>query len=173
MSSVEGSTVMHRITILVVVAMVTSLTAATTLARAAGAPEQDWAKIDDTFTWSGCGFAIEEHDVATLRFVTWLDESGNRTRQIVAAPGGKITWTNAVTRKSVTTANTYVVHKTFNADGSVTLAFTGISFAIQGGGRVYVDSGRMLAVFADGSFRPISSVGPDDDLCEALTAAIG
>ena len=163
---------MRRITILVVVAMATSLAAAATLARAAG-PTQDWATFDETFTWDGCGFAVEEHDVITLHFVTWLDASGAPKRQIVTAPGTKITWSNLANGKSVTSANTFAVHKTFNPDGSITLAFTGINFAIQGGGKAYVDSGRVLAVFADGSFVPLKSSGPNADLCEALTAAIG
>jgi len=172
MSFVGRSIVMRRITILVVVAIATSLAAAATLARAA-TPAQEWVPIDETFTWDGCGFAVQEHDVLTLHLVTWTDAAGNRTRQVVTAPGAKITWTNAANGKSVTSANTFAVHKTFNPDGSVTLAFTGINFAIQGGGKAYVDSGRQLAVFADGSFTPISSSGPSDDLCEALTAAIG
>jgi hypothetical protein len=172
MSFVERSSVMRRITLLVAVAIATSLTAAATLARAA-APTQEWLSIDDTFTWDDCGFEVEEHDVATLRFVSWYDDSGTRTRQLVAAPGARITWTNTATGASVTTANPYAVHKTDNPDGSAVIAFTGLSFVIHGGGRAYVDSGRDVIVFAPGSIEPVSSVGPSADLCEALTAAIG
>jgi hypothetical protein len=172
MSFTERSATMRRITVLLAVAVATSLTAAATLARAA-TPEQEWVPIDETFTQSYCGFPVQEHDVLTLHLVTWADAAGNRTRQIVTAPGARITWTNLANGKSVSSANTFAVHKTFNPDGSVTLAFTGINFAIQGGGRVYVDSGRQLALFADGSFQPIAGSGPSADLCEALTAAIG
>ena len=44
---------------------------------------------------------------------------------------------------------------------------------IRGGGHVYVNAGRLLLVFANGSVEPIASSGPSADLCEALTAAIG
>lgn len=163
---------MRRITMLVAVATATLLTAATTSAQAA-APVHEWVAIDDTFTWDFCGFAVEEHAVAKLHFISWFDESGARTRQIVAAPGARLTWTNAATGASVTTANTYVAHKTDNPDGSVTIAFTGLVFAVRGGGRAYVDSGRDLIVFNDSGIQPLASAGPSADLCEALTAAIG
>ena len=162
---------MRRITLLIAVAVVTSLTAAATLARAA-APVQDWVSIDDTFTWSDCGFTVEEHDVVTLHFISWYDASGARKRQIVAAPGARITWTNPATGASVTTANPFVVHKADNPDGSATIAFTGLSFAINGGGKAYVDSGRDVIVFSPGNIELLSSVGPSADLCAALAAAI-
>ena len=163
---------MRRITILVVVAMVTSLAAAATLARAAG-PTQQWINVDETYTWDDCGFAVEQHDVITLHRLTWFDASGEPTRRFVAAPGARITWTNPATGNSVTSANPFTVHIRFNSDGSLLIAFTGLNFSIQGGGKAYVDSGRDLIVFADGSVEPVSSSGPSADLCEALTAAIG
>ena len=46
---------MRRITVLLAVAVATSLSAAATLARAA-APVQDSISIDETFTKSDCGF---------------------------------------------------------------------------------------------------------------------
>jgi hypothetical protein len=163
---------MPRILVLIAVATVTSLAVATTLARAA-APVRDTVSIDDTFVWDDCGFAVEEHDVGTLQFISWFDASGNRTRQIVTAPGLKITWTNPLTGASVTTANPFVVHKRDNPDGSATIAFTGLSFALNGGGTAYVDSGRDLIVFSDGAVELLSSVGPNADLCAALAATIG
>jgi hypothetical protein len=172
LSFVERSTVMRRITVLLAVAVATSLTAAATLARAA-TPEQESVAIDETFTQSFCGFPIQQHDVLTLKFVTWTDASGAPTRQIVTAPGARITWTNLATGASVTSQNPFVVHKTFNSDGSVTIAFTGLDFVIRGGGHVYVNSGRALIVFANGSVVPVSGSGVSADLCEALTAAIG
>lgn len=163
---------MRRITVLLAVAVATSLTAAATLARAA-APEQDSISIDETFTQNVCGFPISEHDVLTLKFATWTDASGAPTRQIVTAPGARITFTNLATGASVTIANPFVVHKTFNADGSITIMLTGLDFAIRGGGHVYVNTGRALLVFANGSVSPVASSGPSADLCVALTAAIG
>ena len=163
---------MRRMIALIVAAIVTSLAIAVTSARAA-APVHEWVSIDDTFTWDDCGFAVEEHDVATLHLISWYDAAGNRTRQIVTAPGARITWTNPETSASVTSANPFAVHKRDNADGSVTVAFTGLGFALQGGGKTYVDSGRTVIVFSSGGIQPVSSVGPSADLCEALAATIG
>jgi len=163
---------MPRIIVLLAVAIVTSLAAAATVAQAAP-PVHEWLSIDDTFTWDDCGFAVEERDVARLHLISWYDESGNRTRQIVTAPGARITWTNPATGASVTTPNPYAVHKRDNTDGSVIIAFTGLSFVIPGGGRAYVDSGRDVILFSDGGIELLSTVGPSADLCEALTAAIG
>jgi hypothetical protein len=164
--------VMRRITTLFIVAVATLLAAAATAARAA-APTHEWVTVDDTFTWDDCGFPVQEHDVATLHFVVWFDANGNRTRRLVTAPKAQITWTNALTGASVTSPNPFVSHRRFNADGSSTIAFTGLEFALPGGGRASVDSGREVIVFANGMVEPVSSVGPSDDLCAALTAAIG
>jgi hypothetical protein len=163
---------MRRIIGLVAVAIVTSLGAAVASADAA-APVRELVAIDDTFTFDGCGFTVEEHDVATLQFISWYDASGTRLRQIVTAPGARITWTNAATGASVTTVNPYVVHKHDNPDGSATIAFTGLVFVIPGGGKAYVESGRELIVFSPAGVDVLSSSGPSADLCEALAAAIG
>ena len=163
---------MRRTCGLLAVAIITSLVAAAASAHAA-APLRERVPIDETFTFDGCGFVIEEHDVLTLQFTSWYDASGNRLRQIVTAPGARITYTNPATRASVTAVNPFVVHKRDNADGSVTIAFTGLVFAIRGAGSTYVDSGRDLIVFSDGVVEPVSSSGPSADLCEALAATIG
>lgn len=163
---------MRRIIILVAIATVTALGVAATLAQAA-APVREWVSIDDTFTWSDCGFPVEEHDVARLHFISWFDESGARQRQLVAAPGSRITWTNQLTGASVTTVNPYVVHKSDNPDGSATIAFTGLMFALNDGREAYVDSGRTVIVFSPGNIELVSSVGPSADFCEALSATIG
>jgi hypothetical protein len=172
MSFDERSTVMQRSIALVAVALVTALGAAATAAYAA-APTKESVSIDETFTWDDCGFALQEHDEGTLSFITWFDASGTRTRQLVVAPGFKITWTNPATGKSVTSPNPFVVNKRDNPDGSVTVAFSGLVFAIPGGGQAHVDSGRDVLVFSDGGIEVVSSVGPTDDLCDALEAAIG
>jgi hypothetical protein len=172
MSFAERSITMRRIIVLVVVAVVTSLAAAATSAQAA-APVHEWIPIDETFTWDGCGFAVEEHDVFTLHLITWSSASGERTRQIVLAVGARITYTNPATGASVSTANPFAVHKSFNPDGSATIAFTGLVFALHGKGQRYVDSGRDLILFSDGNVEPLSSKGPNADLCEALAATIG
>ena len=53
------------------------------------------------------------------------------------------------------------------------IAFTGIAFSVQGGGRAYVDSGRDLIIWSPTTVTALSSAGPSADLCEALDAAIG
>ena len=163
---------MRRMIALLAVATVTALTAAATVAQAAQ-PAHEWVSIDDTFTFDECGFVVREHDVARLHLVSWFDSSGVRTRQVVTAPGARITWTNAATGKSVTSVNSFAVHKRDNRDGSVTIAFTGLVFAIPGGGRAYVESGREVIVFSTGTVELVSSVGPSADLCEALSGTIG
>jgi hypothetical protein len=173
MSSKERSTTMPRMIVMLAIALVTALGVAATLANAA-TPVREWVSIDDTFTFDDCGFLVEEHDVANLHFVSWSDPTGARTRQVVTAPGARITWTNVTTGASVTSMNSYAVHKRDNPDGSITIAFTGIVFAIPGGGgKAYVESGRDLVVFSSGGIELLSSAGPSADLCEALTAAIG
>ena len=162
---------MRRILVLLAVATLTSLGAAATTYGAG--PAQEWVSVDDTFTWDACGIEVEEHVTGKLKFISWFDDAGNRTRETVTAPGLKITWTNTATGASVTTANPFVVHKTDNPDGSVTITFTGLSFAFQGGGTAYIDSGRTVLVFSEGGIELVSDAGPGADLCEALAAAIG
>jgi hypothetical protein len=167
---------MKRIIVLASLAVgltATAALAATATSARAAAPVHEWVSIDDTFTWDDCGFVVEEHDVATLHFVSWFDASGVRTRQIVTAPEARITWTNPATGASVTSVSPYVVHKRDNPDGSSTIAFTGLGFAITGGGRAYVESGRDLIVFSERGVELLSSVGPSADLCDALAATIG
>ena len=55
----------------------------------------------------------------------------------------------------------------------MTVAFTGLVFAIPGGGKAYVESGRDLVVFSPGNVELLASAGPSADLCEALSATIG
>ena len=164
---------MRRCLALLVVAIVTSLVATGGSAQAA-APVHEWVPIDETFAFDGCGFPVQEHDVLLLHFISWYDAGGVRQRQVVLAPGARITYTNPDTGASVSTANPFAVHKTDNPDGSATIAFTGLVFMIKGSGAVYVDSGRELIVFSpDTGVEPLAAAGPSADLCEALAAAIG
>ena len=156
---------------LATVALLISLVAAS--AVSAAAPVREVVTIDDAFTWDDCGFVVEEHAVGKLHLISWLDDTGARTRQVVAAPGLRITWRNPLTGASVTTANTYVAHKQFNPDGSLTVAFTGLVFAVNGGGAAFVEAGRKLVLFSDNGIELLASSGPSADLCAALTAAIG
>ena len=139
----------------------------------AAAPTHDWNTLDETFVWDDCGFVVEESVVGTLHSISWFDESGVRTRQLVLAPDFHVTWRNAETGESVSSASPYVAHKQDNPDGSATIAFTGLVSAVTGGGRAYVTSGRRVIRFSESGIEEISSVGPTSDLCEALTATIG
>lgn len=139
----------------------------------AAPPIRESVAFDQTFTWDDCGFPVEENVVGTLNFISWFDESGKRTRQLVTAPGFRVTWRNADTGESVSSASPYVVRKEDNPDGSATIAFTGLVSAITGGGRAYVTSGRVVIVFSDAGIDVLSAAGPSADLCEALTATIG
>ena len=164
---------MRRFLVLLAVAVVTSLVATGASAHAA-APVHEWVPIDETFIFDDCGFPVAERDVALLHLISWYDAAGVRQRQNVLAPGARITWTNLATGATVSTASPYAVHKTDNPDGSATIAFTGLVFAIAGSGRAYVESGQDRIVFSpDTGVEPLSSVGPTADLCEALAAAIG
>ena len=156
---------------LATVALLLSLVAAS--AVSAAAPVREVVTIDDTFTWDDCGFLVEEHAVGKLHLISWLDDTGARIRQIVTAPGLHITWRNPLTGASVTTANTYVAHKQFNPDGSLTVAFTGLVFAVSGSGAAFVEAGRKVVLFSDGGIELLASSGPSADLCAALTTAIG
>ena len=139
----------------------------------ADTPVREWVTIDETFVWDDCGFPVQQHDTLRLRFVSWFDDSGNRQRQVVVAPGARSTYTNLDTGDSVTAVNPFAVHKTDNPDGSVTIAFTGLAFAIHGGRKSYVSSGRAVILFTETGSTLLAEAGPSADLCDALTAAIG
>jgi hypothetical protein len=139
----------------------------------AAAPTHEWVTIDDTFTWDDCGFPVEETVDGTLHFISWFDDAGNRTRQLVLAPNFHVTWRNAETGESVSSASPFVVRREDNPDGSQTITFTGLVSAVTGSGPAYVTSGRRVIRFSESGIEEISSVGPSSDLCEALIATIG
>ena len=80
----------------------------------AAAPTHDWVTIDDTFTWDDCGFPVEESVDGTLQLISWFDDAGNRTRQNLLAPDFHVTWRNAETGESVSSASPYVVRREDN-----------------------------------------------------------
>lgn len=163
---------MYRIALVAVATIISAALAAAAPARAA-APVHERVAVDDTFTGDSCGFPVEEHVEGTLQFTSWFDDAGSRTREIVTAPGVRVTWTNLETGASVSSANPFVVHKQDNADGSVTITFTGLSFALTGGGRPYVSAGRTVLLFSEAGVELLESAGPSPDLCETLAATIG
>lgn len=164
---------MHRTIILVVVSTIISAALAVAAPARAAAPVHEWETLDESFTHDFCGFTVEESFRGTLHLISWFDDAGNRTRQIVAAPNFRVTWRNPATGASVSSQSPYVAHKTDNPDGSLTVAFTGLVGAITGGGPAYVTAGREVVLFSPNGLEVISKAGPSADLCEALAATIG
>lgn len=164
---------MHRTIILVVVSTIISAALAAAAPARAAAPTHEWVSLDESFTHDMCGFTVEESFVGTLHFISWFDDAGKRTRQLVAAPNFRVTFRNPATGESVTTASPYVAHKQDHPDGSVTVAFTGLVGAITGGGRAHVTAGREVVVFSANGAEVLVKAGPSNDLCEALIATIG
>jgi hypothetical protein len=150
-----------------------ALTLAGASAAHAAGPTHEWATLEGSFTWDDCGFPVEESFSGKLYFVSWFDDAGNRTRQLVTAPGVRVTWRNPQTGETVSTASTYVVHKEDNPDGGLLVAFTGITGVLTGGGPAYATTGRVVLLFSPSGIEEISSAGPSADLCEALIATIG
>ena len=163
---------MHRIALVVVATIISAALAAASAAHAA-APTHEWRSVAESITHDFCGFTIEESFVGTLHFLSWFDDAGNRTRQTVTAPNLRVTWRNPATGESVSSMSPYVVHKTDNPDGSLTVAFTGLVGAMNGGGRVYVTAGREVVLFSPSGAEVLFKAGPSADLCEALAATIG
>ena len=170
-ATVGGASRRMAVVALTALVLLSSLVAASV--ASAGAPVREVVTIDDTFTWDDCGFLVEEHAVGKLILSSWYDDTGARTRKLVTAPGLRITWRNPLTGASVSTANPYVAHMRDNPDGSLTVAFTGLVFAVNGGGAAYVEAGRRVVLFSDGGIELLASSGPSADLCAALSAAIG
>jgi hypothetical protein len=164
---------MLRMVMLVAVSTIISAALAAASPARAAAPVHEWVSLDESFTHDSCGFTVEETFAGRLHFISWFDDAGTRTRQLVAAPNFRVTWRNTVTGESVTSQSPYVAHKEDNPDGSLTVAFTGLVGAITGGGRAYVTSGRFVVEFSEAGSEVISAAGPSGDLCEALIATIG
>ena len=164
---------MHRTIILVAVSTIISAALAAAEPARAAAPAHEWISLDESFTHDGCGFTVEESFAGTLHFISWFDDAGKRTRQLVSAPNFRVTWRNPATGESVTSASPYVAHKEDNPDGSLTVAFTGLVGAITGAGRAHVTSGREVVLFTPNSAEVLFKAGPSADLCEALVATIG
>jgi hypothetical protein len=173
MSLEQRRNTMHRTIILVVVSTIISAALAVAAPARAAAPVHERVVVDSTVTFDFCGFPVEESLKGTLQTTSWFDESGNRTRETVTAPGLRITWTNGDTGASVSSGNPFVVHKTDNADGSVTVMFTGLGWVMNSGGSAYVSSGRAVLVFSEAGVELLAASGPNADLCEALAATIG
>jgi hypothetical protein len=145
----------------------------------AAPPQQTVISIDETFTVDDiCPFPIVESGRGTARIIDFVDQNGNTTRELVIAPGFRVTFTaNGVT---LTTVSPSLVHITFN-DDSETLVITGLSghISIPGQGTLALSAGRIVAVVTDDDFQIVAmngtfSFGVGDlppieaQLCDAL-----
>jgi hypothetical protein len=172
----------HGIAIALVVGAIAAVLSAG--AATAAPPQRTTFTIDDTFTVDGiCAFPIVEHAQGKAAIVEFVDRNGNVTRELDTTPGLKLSFSaNGIT---LATASPSHGHWTFNADGTATLAVTGLSghISVPGQGTIALSAGRIVAVFSDdeepqliamngtfsfgfGDLPPI-----EEQLCDALTPA--
>jgi hypothetical protein len=121
-----------------------------------------------------CGFPIERDINGVLIQTTFFDKAGNPTRFLEVAPGFKVTFINPANGNTVSYPNVFSQHVTFNADGSVDVAFAGliIRLIIPGEGNVTLDAGRLLLnISADGVETVVQESGPSGSfqpICDYL-----
>jgi len=111
-----------------------------------------------------------------VKSTEFVDSAGNLIRAIDVFPTARVTF--SANGKSISTVTPSVGHTTFNADGSATVAITGLSgHLIMGGGPPQAaDVGRIVfyfsspddfdpdLIFQAGQFND----GPFPQLCEVL-----
>jgi len=147
----------------------------------AAPPTRSTESFDDTFTIPAapagpCAYAIQGHSTGTVRSTEFFDSAGNLIRAIDVFPRARVTF--SANGKSISTVTPSVGHATFNADGSATVAITGLSgHLITGGGPPQAaDVGRIVfyfsspddldpdLIFQAGQFKD----GPFPQLCDVL-----
>lgn len=149
-------------------------------------PDQTSVYVDSTRALpaaeTGCGFDIVRHSQGTLYQTTFYDSQGNVTRTVLLVSSYKITDTNPVSGKSITSVLGGPVIITQNGDGTVTVTIPGNDghLTAPGEGVVWSNTGR-LSFIADASdpFTPLTilsvhgsytTLGPPyPDACGALT----
>jgi hypothetical protein len=164
----------------IVAAMGVGVLAAGAVATA-GPPTHSTETFDDVFTIPAapagpCAYAIQGHSTGTVKTTEFVDRSGNLIRAIDVFPRARVTF--SANGKSISTVTPSVGHTTFNADGSATVAITGLSgHLVTGGGPPQaVDVGRIVFYFSSpddmdpdvlfqaGKFND----GPFPQLCDVL-----
>jgi hypothetical protein len=130
-----------------------------------------------------CEFAVGRHVDLDLREIFFPDSSGNIVRQLVLTPDATETFTNLSNDNQVTLRTPSSQHYTYNADGSIDVATTGLGFIVtaQGGvlaldtGRhvlhlvpIYDDSGNLVSYDVSSTFDAGSQDPLFPALCEAL-----
>ena len=82
---------MSRTVMLVAVSTIISAALAAASPAWAAAPVHEWVSLDESFTHDSCGFTVEESFAGTLHMISWFDDTGTRTRKLVAAPNFRVT----------------------------------------------------------------------------------
>ena len=145
---------------------------------AASPPDRSRADIDETFlsrTSEDCGFDILLHLEGSMVVTDFVDRNGEPTRSLVTYPNLFYTFINAETGTSVTSRSPDVEHYTLAADGSLTIAVTGLVMRIgePGSGQQSIQAGRfVITIDANGDATESEPLGRTDDyhaaLCEVL-----
>lgn len=170
---------MRRLVTLVAAIGVGALTAGAV--ATAGPPTHSTESFDNVFTIPAapegpCAYAIQGHSTGTVKTTEFFDSAGNLIRAIDVFPRARVTF--SANGKSISTVTPSVGHATFNADGSATVAITGLSgHLITGGGPpLAADVGRIVfyfsspddmdpdVIFQAGKFND----GPFPQLCDVL-----
>ena len=119
-------------------------------AASASPPQRTVFPLNETLTVSDiCPFPIVETVHGTARIMDFTDQSGNVVRETDLTPGLNVSFSaNGIT---LTTASPSLIHATFNADGTETLAVTGLSghISIPGQGTVALSAGRFVLLLTD------------------------
>jgi hypothetical protein len=156
---------MRKLAALIGCASLLALTLAV-VARAVPPERSPVEHVDETDTIPAapegpCAFPVEVHVVGDLRRTEFFDKQGNVIRELHVFPGFTLTF--SANGKSITTRSTAPEHITFNPDGSVTVAVTGLQGHIVGigGPPGASDVGRLVLFFS----------GPDDEEPEVLFEA--
>jgi hypothetical protein len=133
--------------------------------------------VDDTFTIPAgeeCAFPVEVHAFGNVRLTDFFDREGNVIRSLVVNPTFRVTF--SANGKSITTVSVAPAHFTFNPDGSVVLAVTGLQghLILGGGPPLAADVGRIVFLFREGAEPEILfqagnfNMGPFPQLCDVL-----
>jgi hypothetical protein len=134
-------------------------------------PDHSVEHVDDTFTdTTTCSFPIAVHVQGTVRHTNFFDQNGNVVRSLTVFPGFKVTFSANGT--SITTASPIMQTDTLNADGSVTVALSGLlnAVTVPGQGVVAIVTGHtVLIAFTDGTLQVVFQAGPATfDLFDAV-----
>jgi hypothetical protein len=149
-------------------ARVAGLTGVLTLvvaAAARAAPPEHFPveHVDATLTIEGqCSFPVVRRIEGDVRLTRFVDGAGNTIRFLTTYANFRVTFTNADTGSSFTTASPAVEEVTVNLDGSFVVTSRGlVGHVIAGGQRPVSDVGRVVLFFS----------GPEDEEPDVLFQA--